>query len=145
MTGLFLACLGCESRDHSLNYFLEHPAILEKTLHSCLPSAASANELSAECKAAIDAQSVLRTYLEAMQLNPELFGQRILDAEMLSAQLEEQLDAAKRELSALEAKKASADALQTARANVERASKAYADKLQEVKMLLIIAGFSSPE
>lgn len=116
----------CQQQDLTVSYLAEHPRVLERELQRCMTDPRS-SQLS-QCKVAIEAQGILRGYLEQAQTDPEGFGQRILDVQMNMATIKTEM--------------ATSD---QASAKMAELKKTYDDKQKEVSILLAVAGLNSPE
>lgn len=116
----------CQQQDVTVSYLVEHPHALERELQRCMSDVRSSQ--LPQCKVAVEAQGVLRGYLEQAQTDPEGFGQRILDVQMRIATL-----------------KADMDAVDVKSAKYAELKKTYDDKQKEVSILLAVAGLNSPE
>lgn len=140
------AMVGCQQQDMTVDYLVTHPYVLEKQLVNCSnDNTVNNQQITPHCKMVADAQSILRTYLQAEQADPERFGQRILDAEYELSQLKIKLAAADEELKAMQSKNVIPAELHVAEIARDKIQANVKEKKREVDILLAVAGLNSPE
>ncbi len=146
MLGLCLTTVGCQQQEMSVDYLVMHPYVLEKQLVNCSNGNTANNQpTTPHCKMVFEAQSILRTFLQAEQADPERFGQRILDAEYDLVQLQTKLATANEEVQSLQMKNAIPAEQNVAKVARDKLQAAVKDKKREVDILLAVAGLNSPE
>lgn len=140
-----IALNGCKEQI-TYNYLMQHPKVLKEKAEAC--DAQSIVEKSpaqiTECKMVMEAASNMMSLINAQQEDPELFGQKILDAEIASANIHKDLTEAQKNLDKL---KTNNPNLSTSNAAVEKVNKLkndYEEKNNEVKVLLAVMGLGSP-
>ena len=146
LLALCLATVGCQQQEMTVDYLVTHPYVLEKQLVNCSNDNTMNNQqITPHCKMVGEAQSILRTYLQAEQADPERFGQRIIDAQYDLSQLQVKLAAANDEVKALQAKNVIPAELHVAEIARDKLQAAVKEKKREVDILLAVAGLNSPE
>lgn len=142
---LTLALSSCRQEEYTLDYLLEHPKVLEEELFFCSSNQVKSPEQIAQCKMIFRAQEKIKIYLDAMQTDPEKFGQRILNLETTIGQLKTACEKANNVLAAIKLKHPTPAELQAAELTSSKAQEAYEEKKQELNILLMMAGLNSPE
>lgn len=139
-----LLLMGCKEQPYTVDYFLEHPIALEAALEVCLNNSEMQDTLP-RCKAAGEAQAAIKPYILDQQTDPERFGKRILESEMLLGRFKSEMNDARKLLDDLRAKQATDKAIARAEAQLTKAEIAYRQQSHEVAILLAVAALNSPE
>lgn len=140
-----LALTACNEEKYTVAYLSENPSILEKELEFCMSVDTKSIDQIERCKIAVEAQDNIKSYLEVQQIDPERFGEQIIEMEMAGAQLKAALDSAEESIGTLKTQNKPVAELQAAQVQADQAKKAYIANQQKLKILLAVVGLSSPE
>lgn len=142
---LVLLVSACKSENHTYQYLVTHPRVLEKEFNRCQTLLQKTQEQEDQCKIVSNAVQMVTDTISSQRHDPEKFGLRILVAEIALNDYKGKLTHAEEKLTALKEKASSESAIKKAQEEVQGLTQAYNDKRDEVKMLLAIMGMSTPE
>jgi hypothetical protein len=142
--GITLILTACQQTPHTVAYLMRHPVTLEKDLRFCMSDSSKSDLQANYCNIVLEAQEKIRDYLEAQQIDPEKFGQRIMDTEVAYTALKAEFIGTKRQFELLKTQNVSQAELQPLQDKLILTEKRYREKQQELKVLLAVIGLSSP-
>lgn len=125
-----LALSACEDKK-TYSYLVQHPLVLKKAYDACQTEPQDTSAAKADCEVVMSAANYVSAIINDVQVDPERFGERILD---------EEANLANKKAAALAACKESATSL-----SCDQAKKAYDDLREEVSVLLAVLGMNTPE
>jgi chromosome segregation ATPase len=141
---MFSALAGCNEA-FTYSYLMEHPAVVKREMERCQGLDEKSAEQVNQCALVLQAATDLMSILNEQQMDPENFGQRIMDSELAYTKAYDTLREAQQGVDTLKNKNASAAELQVSQDKVNKAMKSYEETRKEMKVLLAVVGVNSPE
>jgi hypothetical protein len=140
--GLVVVLSGCEEKKTYL-YYMQHPLVLEKAAQACQTDQKTSSQEN-DCQIVFHAASKIMSLLQEQQADPEKFGERIMDNQMIYANKYQAVLQAQQTFNQVKKNHAKTTALRTAEDDLYKAKKALFNQREEVAVLLAVVGLSSP-
>ncbi len=136
---------GCKE-DLNANYLEQHPLELKKAVNTCQAALNQSSAEKAQCDQVMSAANRFTALLDAMQRNPEQFGQEVITIEMTNQTMAMKLAAEKQRIVTLEQQPAQAmNELQTAKDNMLHLEKNLDQQQHELNTMMAVIALTSPE
>lgn len=135
---------GCDKKP-TYAWYMQHPEQLKEVIMACASDSQKSPERTAQCDMAMYAAENMQTLINQAQANPELFGQRILGAQMTYADLQKEVVSANVAFESLQMKHVAETQLRTAQDDLYKAKKALTDQGEQIKVMLAVVGLSAPD
>lgn len=129
----------------SRTYLLTHPDKLKQAIQHCHEPGIQTSEERANCDIAMSAADTFIKLLNEQQHDPEGFGARVMDAQLVSAGKKTILESTQQHLAELLAQDAAPDKVVEATTAVNKANAEYIESENQVAILLAVIGVNSPE
>jgi hypothetical protein len=141
ISSLALLVMGCQQDEHTLNYLLQHPLVLEKEFTRCQALKEVNPAQEEQCALVTKAVNQVSIVANQQRYEPEKFGLRILTAQMeINTYTTELVDAKKELVNLKDEKKAKRQQIK-----IDDLQMKMVAKQDEVKMMLAVMGLSTPE
>lgn len=138
---LLTAC----QKEMNYSYLIRHPKVLKRELVKCHEKNPNIDQQGGECKLITKTASDLYHTLAEQEIDPEKFGQEVLDTQMKCAAALKELQQAKQTIVVLQNKKAPLSELQNAKNNLAKVENSYQQQHEAAQLELAVIGLSSPE
>jgi len=144
---LITLCLGLSGchEESRITTLLNNPSQFQDVLQQCDESRTVDLGKGLSCDLIFSVQEKLESLQEESQTDPEAFGQRILDTEMLLGKFQMSIQEAQAVLLSLKQSHPSSPDVANLENKLAQAKAAYKQEKFELKLLFVIAKLSSPE
>lgn len=138
---IFFFIVGCK-KEWTYTDLIEQPALLDQQIEQCETTHEATEEKAFQCSLVMQASTYFSSLVNQQKENPEQFGERILQAEMLVAEIEEELRNQEKQL---KFQNETQEQLKKTQSRLEETRALYEARVSEVKVLLAVIGKDSPE
>lgn len=135
----FFTLTGCKEKV-TYSYLISHPKFLEKEINRCRNDGETE-----DCKIVLSAATDLNDIINEQQMDPEKFGQKILDAEYECVLAKEALVKETQIFNDLKEKNSNPADVQKAQVALRSLQAAYDEQHEKVKIYLGVVGLGSPQ
>ena len=135
--------LGCDEK-HTYPYYMKHLDVLKKAMVECESQNEKSKQQALQCEMVMYAAGNIVSLINEQQSDPELFGQRVLTAQIENQQLKLNIVEIENKLNNLKRKQASSSEISSVQKELLKLKQASAKKSEEVKTLLAVLGLGSP-
>jgi predicted RNase H-like nuclease (RuvC/YqgF family) len=129
-------------QEYTYFYYMEHPFVLKKAVANCEANEEKTEAQDMQCEVVMKAADNITKLIEEQQINPEAFGQHVLEMQIKQMELKAEVDEAQ---SRLQKEQASTTEKTEAQMRLNELQKDYQDQMQQIRISMAVLGLGSPD